>query len=125
MTESTYKFDQLVKISQTFTPAAPVSSASLFAGRADEIMQVISIIGTPGQHAVLYGERGVGKTSLVNVLSEVVTRHNGSSILLSVRINCTTNDNFRSIWKRAFRELELAIPEEWSYSTPEPDDIRF
>ena len=51
---------------QLFTPGAPIDEFALFAGRQDQIH-------TPqrhhavdrGRHAVVFGERGVGKTSIV------------------------------------------------------------
>lgn len=56
--------------SAVFTPAVPISSDSLFAGRSTQISKLVDAINQRGQHAVLFGERGVGKTSLANVLGE-------------------------------------------------------
>jgi Cdc6-like AAA superfamily ATPase len=119
------KSQLLALISKTFTPAAPVSSFDAFAGRADEIMNVLGVFPEPSKHIALYGERGVGKTSLANVLSDVVTFTEGETRPLSVRINCTTSDKFRSIWSKVLRELRMEIPTEWGYGNPDPDDIRF
>ncbi len=60
------------KLSSVFTPGVPVHSRDLFVGRFDQIMLVTAALSQPGQHVVLYGERGVGKTSLANVLTEFV-----------------------------------------------------
>lgn len=49
---------------QLFSPAAPINAADLFAGRREEIKRFISAIDERGRHVILYGERGVGKTSL-------------------------------------------------------------
>jgi Cdc6-like AAA superfamily ATPase len=53
---------------------------------------------------ILYGERGVGKTSLANVLSEIFADRN-LKVLSAVKINCNTSDDFSSLWSSIFREL--------------------
>lgn len=112
------------KLSSVFTPGAPVHSRDLFAGRFDQIMLVTAALSQPGQHVVLYGERGVGKTSLANVLTEFVYPA-GDHILETARVNCTTQDDFKTIWTKVFRSSRLAVPEAWQYQTPDPDEIRF
>lgn len=72
----------------SFTPAAPVRHHELFAGRQEQLIRVVDSIGAPGEHAAIFGERGVGKTSLATI-SEAVARIRG---LVAARINCTAND---------------------------------
>ena len=40
-------------------------------------------------------------------------------------MNCTTQDDFKTIWTKVFRGSRLAVPEAWQYQTPDPDEIRF
>lgn len=40
-------------------------------------------------------------------------------------MNCTTQDDFKTIWTKVFRSSRLAVPEKWQYQTPDPDEIRF
>ena len=49
-----------------FTPSSPVTIRDLFVGRDDELFRLTKAI-TRGQHALVYGERGIGKTSLTAV----------------------------------------------------------
>ena len=58
----------------------------------------------PGQHAILYGERGVGKTSLAKVFSEVLSAA-GIATLRSGTVNCDPTDDYSSLWHKAFREI--------------------
>ena len=51
-----------------FKPTSPINREDLFAGRQSQRQDVLDAINQQGQHAVLYGERGVGKTSLANML---------------------------------------------------------
>lgn len=91
-----------------FTPAAPVSERELFAGRTSQIRQVIDAINQPGQHAVLYGERGVGKTSLGSVIKRFLDAH---PQVIAPRINCLSEDNYTALWRRMFDQIVLAAEE--------------
>jgi hypothetical protein len=51
-----------------FSPHAPIDEEQLFVGRLDLVDGLIETVFQRGQHAILYGERGVGKTSLASVL---------------------------------------------------------
>src|SRR5262245_45132766 len=91
-----------------FRPSAPIEKQSLFAGRLKQIDQVVNAILQHGRHAILYGERGVGKTSLAKVLAEMVSGA-GLKIVDSDTINCDPTDDFSSLWHKAFRELTFKI----------------
>ena len=47
-----------------FRPRTPVDESRLFAGRFEQVKTLVDVIYEPGGHAIIYGERGVGKTSL-------------------------------------------------------------
>jgi hypothetical protein len=51
-----------------YTPSAPITDSSLFSGRSELLEQCRQQLGTPGMSFVIYGERGVGKTSFWSVL---------------------------------------------------------
>jgi ABC-type uncharacterized transport system fused permease/ATPase subunit len=55
--------------SQLFSPSAPINEHELFAGRGSEIRKVLEAVTERGKHVVLFGERGVGKTSLSQIFS--------------------------------------------------------
>src|SRR5688572_28887315 len=87
-----------------FTPTVPVSQESVFAGRTEEIRRVVDVINQRGRHAVIYGERGVGKTSLANIISTKIT---SSRETVAPRVNCDSTDTFTSLWKKIFSEVDL------------------
>lgn len=118
------KLEKIRRLNEVFTPSTPVSKRNAFAGRFDQIVQITGAVSQPGRHIVLYGERGVGKTSLANILSELLVPTGSSFRDFAVRINCSIDDNFRSVWSRILGELKLDIPERWTYGTPSPDEIR-
>lgn len=121
------KLTRYARIGQVFTPFAPVDSFSLFAGRMPQVMSVVDAINQRGQHAILYGERGVGKTSLANVLPEVFYEDETGRPLWSVKVNCSTTDDYHSLWSNVFREMgrEEEFQKQWSEKPPEPEDVRY
>lgn len=69
---------------------------------------VVSAILQKGRHAILYGERGVGKTSMAKVLAELISDA-GLKTVNSDTINCDPTDDFSSLWHKAFKELTFKI----------------
>ena len=92
-----------IEISDSFSPGAPVQEADLFAGRIAQIDALREAVLQRGRHAVVFGERGVGKTSLANIIS-LVLRH-PTKELIYVRVNCNPQDSFTSIWKNVFKRM--------------------
>lgn len=92
---------------RVFTPTSPIDEKSLFAGRTEQVRQIIDVVNQKGQHAMLFGERGVGKTSLANVLSSFLS--GGSSVVLAPRVNCDTTDDFDAVWRKVFSEVRYTM----------------
>ena len=118
------KSQRLLELRMTFTPSAPVTRQDAFAGRQPQILKAAGGIASPGRHVVLYGERGVGKTSLSNVLASVLGSMSAGFALASVRVNCNVNTTFASLWSEIGRELHLDVPDSWRYETPSPEAVR-
>jgi Cdc6-like AAA superfamily ATPase len=95
--QETTKGDMYGRIGEVFTPAAPVSNKELFAGRLEQMADVLILTRQAGTHGVIYGERGVGKTSLASVMVNMILGRGG----LAARTNCDTGDTYYSAWKKA------------------------
>ena len=54
-----------------FTPSQPVLSHRMFAGRTEVLKTLIRSIEDQRLHVVLYGDRGIGKTSLLHILAQL------------------------------------------------------
>ena len=118
---------------QLFTPAAPIDEKDLFAGRKEQVDKMLETVWERGKHAVLFGERGVGKTSLGKVFSTMfpkTLRH-----ILPIREQVDPSDDFSSIWRKVFKDLRVRAidsrpdtphePLARDYpGTIQPDDIR-
>ena len=122
---------RLARVGKVFSPGAPVNKYALFAGRREQVADVINAVNQRSQHVVLFGERGVGKTSLANVLGEIFA---DSSIggLNSGTVNCDRKDIFSTLWHKALREISVNSDEtpdatlnEWLQKDVTPEDVRY
>lgn len=92
------------EIIESFTPGTPINEVELFAGRRETIQKLQDTVLEPGRHAVIYGERGVGKSSIANTFYPPlnhVTRE-----IAAVRINSDATDTFDSLWRKVFRRFK-------------------
>jgi Cdc6-like AAA superfamily ATPase len=90
-----------------FTPSTPIGVAELFSGRQQQIQRLIDTVAEPGRHAIVYGEPGVGKTSLAQIIQHVIP--SGNSKLVYVRKAAFSSDTFSSIWMSIFREIKFTM----------------
>ena len=95
------------EVGQLFTPSSPINAAELFAGRSDKIMQIWDTVAEPGRHAIIYGERGVGKTSLAQIIEFVIP--SGNKNVWFSRKPCDPSDSFSTIWKKIFRDIWFTV----------------
>jgi Cdc6-like AAA superfamily ATPase len=90
---------------QIFTPSAPVAIAELFAGRQKQMAQIIDAIGERGRHAIVYGERGVGKSSLAQIIPFLLPR--GVEHVRHLRIQAFPGDAFSNVARRIFHGIHF------------------
>ena len=92
---------------QLFTPSTPIAVAEFFSGRTKEIDQLFEAVAERGRHAILFGERGVGKTSLSQVIQLMLPR--GIRQVHHIRKAADPSDNFTSIWRKVFRDIQITV----------------
>ncbi|MGF6474750.1 Holliday junction resolvasome RuvABC ATP-dependent DNA helicase subunit [Pantoea dispersa] len=51
-------------VDRFFTPSKPIEAYTHLKGRDAEVEHILSTLTTAGQHCMIYGERGIGKSSL-------------------------------------------------------------
>jgi Cdc6-like AAA superfamily ATPase len=98
------RYRLIATINLTFTPGSPIDSKDLFAGRRRQREKLISTIFQKGEHAILYGERGVGKTSLANTLFDFLV-FMGEFKYYRAKVNCSSDMSFEDIWASIFKQL--------------------
>ncbi len=94
---------------QAFSPSAPINERDVFAGRTRQIRQVVDAITQPGQCVLIYGERGVGKTSLANVIDDFYLSVANQRIF-APHIACDGDDTFATIWAKVLAEKDRMRP---------------
>lgn len=97
--------DRISALAAAFSPSAPIDQQALFSGRLAQLTDVLNAINQKGQHTVIFGERGVGKTSLARVLSGGLFI-NGHRIP-TASINCDATTTFSGLWHKILREISL------------------
>jgi Cdc6-like AAA superfamily ATPase len=97
--------DRALQLGSYFTPSTAINQQSLFCGRKAQIRQLVDAINQVGRHAILYGEPGVGKTSLANIIATRLTSRGAP--IISPHINCDSGDTFDSLWRKVFSEVQI------------------
>src|SRR5579859_1986405 len=93
------------EVNELFTPSAPIGVADLFAGRQPQINRLIDVVAERGRHAIIYGEPGVGKTSIAQILRYVIPTR--TSAIRYIRKAAFSSDTFSSLWLSVFREMSF------------------
>lgn len=103
---------QAVKV---FQPRKPITTKELFAGRWNELTDISDAVHQAGLHVVIYGERGVGKTSLANVVSPTVwvmdeqdpfSADEKTPERLIIKAVANSGDTFSTLWHRLVGDLQ-------------------
>lgn len=90
---------------QLFTPSAPIAVAEMFAGRQEQAGKIVDAIGERGRHIVLYGERGVGKSSMAQIIGFFIP--SGPRRVRHIRVQAFPGDTFSTVSKRIFSEIHF------------------
>ncbi|MFM5509356.1 AAA family ATPase [Aeromonas rivipollensis] len=94
-------------VRSVFTPHIPINQEKHFFGREDEASRFVSVINTPGQHILVYGDRGVGKTSLAKTSCKVLL-----PMIMGVKFiekRCDSQDTFSTIIKEALKAFDIDV----------------
>lgn len=116
------------EVIETFTPGTPINEADLFAGRQVTVRQLQDTVLERGRHAIIFGERGVGKTSIANIFHRAL--NTPTRPLHVIRVNADATDDFASLWRKVFRRLRRGAPGDhwWADETHPgpitPDDVQ-
>lgn len=114
----------LYNINKVFTPQSPIEDIDIFAGRSEQINLIIDSINRKGCHVILYGERGVGKTSLSNIIPSILKRKAGNNYKANIlRITCNRSDDFEKIWSKLFEQIRDNVQNNENITTVADSDI--
>lgn len=101
---STSSYDQLrLRLRAAFTPARPVMDPTRFAGRGELLRTVIRAVEDQYLHVVLFGPRGIGKTSTLHVLCGIARE----SRYLVRYVSCGERSNFDALFRAILADTPL------------------
>ena len=87
-------------LNSVFVPSAPIEDKDIFSGRKKQIESCIDSLSQRGRHIVLYGDRGIGKTSFANIVRLIFLQDHHV-----VKLNCDSQDTVESLWKKVFDRI--------------------
>lgn len=90
-----------------FTPHQPVQTREIFYGRSEQLFQCLSIVDQVGNHGILHGDRGVGKTSIANIVRLILNTPESDDRAL--KVDCTSADSFEDIIKHIYQGIEVSV----------------
>ncbi|MDB5423437.1 MAG: hypothetical protein JWQ29_853 [Phenylobacterium sp.] len=105
------------KLRHAFTPSQPVADRRMFAGRDDVLKTIIRSIEDQRLHVVLYGERGIGKTSLLHMLTQAA----GEARYIVVYSSCGANSTFDETFRAAAADIPLLFHSGFAPTTTEAE----
>src|SRR5262245_13165396 len=97
---------KMVKCGQVFNSSAPINRLQLFKGRTEQLQSVTWAITTRGKHIILFGDRGVGKTSLANILKDALGDQDSIEV---IKVNCNETFTYLDCWRRALDDVTVVV----------------
>src|SRR5579871_3443806 len=85
------------KVRDAFSPSLPITNPRLLAGRTESLKTLIRAIEDLKLHIVIYGERGMGKTSLLQILKQLAESAKYQVVYHSCGEDARFPDMFRAI----------------------------
>src|SRR3546814_13654389 len=89
-----------MRISDWSSDVCSSDLSRFFAGRQDTLARIIAALEGEGAHVVIYGERGIGKTSLMHVLADTARAARYMVVYDSCGADTRFDTMFRSILSR-------------------------
>jgi len=99
------KVDRHNNVQDVFTPSSPIKDPENLKGRDKEIEAILTTLISKGRHGLIFGDRGIGKSSLaISSLNGALKSniHKGTII----KVQCGESSTFEKIIKKALIESD-------------------
>lgn len=91
------------RVRSAFSPSQPILDIRMLAGRGEALTTLIRSIEDQRLHTVLYGERGIGKTSLLHILSQLAR----DARYRVAYHSCSQDEKFSDVFRALAGEVPL------------------
>ena len=98
---------KLTLLGQIYTPSYPIEIQALFSGRSKQFQNVVSVISQKGKQLIIFGDRGVGKTSFANIIKIAIENPS----LQVGKVSCNSDDTFESLWHNVLSKFSYNYEE--------------
>lgn len=106
-----------MKLRAAYTPSQPVFDPRMFAGRLAVLKASIRAIEDQRLHLVIYGERGIGKTSLLHMLASAAR----TARYIVVYLSCGAASNFDETFRAVATEIPLLFHSDYGPTAAEAE----
>jgi Cdc6-like AAA superfamily ATPase len=106
-----------MRLRNAFTPSQPVTDQSRFAGRTEMLTALIRATEDGRLHTVLYGERGIGKTSILHVFAQAAR----SARYLVSYVSCGASSDFDEMFRAVADDIPLLFHSAYGPTSPEAE----
>jgi hypothetical protein len=111
---STPAFDEIRfgRLPRAFNPSGPITEYDMFKGRKNQIDTVLDAVFDPGRSVIIFGERGVGKTSLAKVIHDIIKsvgEKSNSKVVYSL-VTCNRKASFSKLWHEIYKKVTITLP---------------
>ena len=91
------------QVRDVFAPTQPVTEERVFAGRTKVLKHLIEVIEHRMSHVVIFGERGIGKTSILHILHKLAA----DSDYTVLHSTCGARSEFSSTFRTMLKGVPL------------------
>jgi Cdc6-like AAA superfamily ATPase len=103
----------LLELNRYLLPSSPIRQEELLKGREEELQRVNDALASPGRNVFIFGERGVGKSSLAQTAAFLHQSSDKDPVILS----CDPSSTFGLVMRDVARAMLGRDPTETSRTT--------
>lgn len=107
-----------LKLRKAFTPSRPIMDVTMFAGRTALLEALIRSIEDQQMHLVVFGPRGIGKTSALHILCNIAQ----DARYLVRYISCGERTDFPELFRAVLNDIPLLYHEAYDPTSEEIEE---
>lgn len=95
------------KLKTVISPSRPITTPEFLNGRSKNLRTISRALNNPGRHIFIYGDRGVGKTSLAQTAARLEQSSDSDPIVIGCDVSSTFNQIARDLFRRCMAVQDL------------------